>query len=120
MSTQMTPQKGAQCAVSTTDDGRPRGAPEPSWVDSVDEQLMMRDAACGGCGRRTRVCGGTEAADPRSQLVTTVEEISTLTRPNHPDDWTDLDSSAVDTVRVLAADAVHKVGNGHPGTAMSL
>jgi transketolase len=26
----------------------------------------------------------------------------------------------VDTVRVLAADAVHKVGNGHPGTAMSL
>jgi hypothetical protein len=26
----------------------------------------------------------------------------------------------VDTVRVLAADAVQKVGNGHPGTAMSL
>jgi len=26
----------------------------------------------------------------------------------------------VDTVRVLAADAVEKVGNGHPGTAMSL
>jgi transketolase len=54
------------------------------------------------------------------RLVTTVEEISTLTRPNHPDDWTDLDSTAVDTVRVLAADAVQKVGNGHPGTAMSL
>ena len=52
--------------------------------------------------------------------MTTVEEISALTRPNHPDDWTDLDSAAVDTVRVLAADAVHKVGNGHPGTAMSL
>jgi transketolase len=52
--------------------------------------------------------------------VTTVEEISALTRPNHPDDWTDLDSVAVDTVRVLAADAVQKVGNGHPGTAMSL
>ena len=34
--------------------------------------------------------------------------------------WTDLDSRAVDTVRVLAADAVQKVGNGHPGTAMSL
>jgi transketolase len=54
------------------------------------------------------------------RLVTTVEEISALTRPNHPDDWTDLDSAAVDTVRVLAADAVQKVGNGHPGTAMSL
>ena len=34
--------------------------------------------------------------------------------------WTDLDQRAVDTVRVLAADAVEKVGNGHPGTAMSL
>jgi len=34
--------------------------------------------------------------------------------------WTDLDVRAVDTVRVLAADAVQKVGNGHPGTAMSL
>jgi transketolase len=35
-------------------------------------------------------------------------------------DWTDLDAKAVDTVRVLAMDAVQKVGNGHPGTAMSL
>ncbi len=52
--------------------------------------------------------------------MTTLEEISSLTRPNHPDDWTDVDSQAVDTVRVLAADAVQKVGNGHPGTAMSL
>ena len=52
--------------------------------------------------------------------MTTVEEISALTRPNHPDDWADVDSEAVDTVRVLAADAVQKVGNGHPGTAMSL
>jgi transketolase len=34
--------------------------------------------------------------------------------------WTELDVRAVDTVRVLAADAVQKVGNGHPGTAMSL
>ncbi|KND35541.1 transketolase [Streptomyces anulatus] len=34
--------------------------------------------------------------------------------------WTDLDQRAVDTARVLAADAVQKVGNGHPGTAMSL
>jgi len=37
-----------------------------------------------------------------------------------PEGWTDLDSRAVDTVRLLAADAVQKVGNGHPGTAMSL
>ena len=35
-------------------------------------------------------------------------------------EWTDLDKKAVDTARVLAMDAVQKVGNGHPGTAMSL
>jgi len=34
--------------------------------------------------------------------------------------WDDLDARAVDTARILAADAVEKVGNGHPGTAMSL
>ena len=37
-----------------------------------------------------------------------------------PDDWTDTDARAIDTIRVLAADAVQKSGNGHPGTAMSL
>ena len=34
--------------------------------------------------------------------------------------WDELDGQAVDTARVLAADAVEKVGNGHPGTAISL
>jgi len=34
--------------------------------------------------------------------------------------WDELDDQAVDTARILAADAVEKVGNGHPGTAMSL
>ena len=34
--------------------------------------------------------------------------------------WSDVDVRAVDTARLLAADAVQKVGNGHPGTAMSL
>lgn len=34
--------------------------------------------------------------------------------------WDELDTRAVDTARVLAADAVEKVGNGHPGTAISL
>ena len=58
--------------------------------------------------------------DEEVSLVTTAEEITALTQPNHPDDWTEVDSVAVDTARVLAADAVQKVGNGHPGTAMSL
>ena len=52
--------------------------------------------------------------------MTALEQISALTQPHHPADWTELDSRAVDTARVLAADAVQKVGNGHPGTAMSL
>jgi transketolase len=34
--------------------------------------------------------------------------------------WTELDDRAVATARALAADAVQKVGNGHPGTAMAL
>jgi transketolase len=34
--------------------------------------------------------------------------------------WSDVDRKAVDTIRVLAMDAVEKAGNGHPGTAMSL
>ncbi|OMH26334.1 transketolase [Tersicoccus phoenicis] len=42
------------------------------------------------------------------------------TSSSHPLQWNELDRRAVDTIRVLAADAVQKVGNGHPGTAMSL
>ena len=34
--------------------------------------------------------------------------------------WNELDDRAVATARALAADAVQKVGNGHPGTAMAL
>lgn len=34
--------------------------------------------------------------------------------------WNELDDLAVKTAKVLAADAVEKVGNGHPGTAISL
>jgi transketolase len=52
--------------------------------------------------------------------VSDTNDVTRLTTPHLPDDWTDLDRRAVDTIRVLAADAVQKVGNGHPGTAMSL
>jgi transketolase len=41
-------------------------------------------------------------------------------RRNVPADWTETDTRAVDTARVLAADAVEHCGSGHPGTAMSL
>ncbi|WP_214369635.1 transketolase [Pseudonocardia sp. H11422] len=52
--------------------------------------------------------------------VSTPTDVSSLTRADVPEDWTELDHRAVDTVRILAADAVQKVGSGHPGTAMSL
>ena len=43
-----------------------------------------------------------------------------MTTANKSLEWNDLDKLAVNTARLLAADAVEKVGNGHPGTAMSL
>jgi transketolase len=55
---------------------------------------------------RERTCPGPNAGE-RNQPVSKLE-------------WTDVDQRAVDTVRTLAMDAVQKVGNGHPGTAMSL
>lgn len=47
-------------------------------------------------------------------------ELQALTERRYPDDWTDTDTRAVDTARILAADAVENCGSGHPGTAMSL
>jgi transketolase len=52
--------------------------------------------------------------------VKSVEGICDVKVSNHALDWTPADERAVDLVRVLAMDAVQKVGNGHPGTAMSL
>ncbi|MGO1733419.1 MAG: transketolase [Corynebacterium casei] len=43
-----------------------------------------------------------------------------MTERRYPDDWSEHDTRAIDTVRVLAADAVQNCGSGHPGTAMSL
>ena len=37
-----------------------------------------------------------------------------------PLNWSAEDQAAVNTARLLAADAVQAAGNGHPGTAMSL
>jgi len=48
------------------------------------------------------------------------EEHTDVAATNPALNWSDLDRKAVDTVRVLAMDAVEKSGNGHPGTAMSL
>ena len=37
-----------------------------------------------------------------------------------PASWNELDSRAISTAKILAADAVERVGNGHPGAAISL
>lgn len=47
-------------------------------------------------------------------------EVAELTKDSNPSNWTELDSKAVATARMLAADAVENCGSGHPGTAMSL
>ncbi|CAB0800245.1 transketolase [Corynebacterium diphtheriae] len=52
--------------------------------------------------------------------MTLSPELQALTSRHYPSDWDDLDTQAVDTARVLAADAVQNCGSGHPGTAMSL
>ena len=49
-----------------------------------------------------------------------MSDIAHATEANYPADWSELDTQAVNTIRVLAADAVEKCGSGHPGTAMSL
>jgi transketolase len=54
-----------------------------------------------------------------SETASTSEN-NPLLRRNVPADWTETDTRAVDTARVLAADAVEHCGSGHPGTAMSL
>ncbi|AKK06002.1 transketolase [Corynebacterium mustelae] len=52
--------------------------------------------------------------------MTLSPELAAHTVRNYPSDWTELDTKAIDTARILAADAVQKCGSGHPGTAMSL
>jgi transketolase len=70
-------------------------------------------------GRKARFVTATDASSTQT-AGEDPDEVEALITPHRPDDWSDLDQRAVDTVRVLAADAVQKVGSGHPGTAMSL
>ncbi|WP_209440690.1 transketolase [Streptomyces mutabilis] len=56
----------------------------------------------------------------RDNVIESTDDVVRLTTKRLPEDWTELDQRAVDTARVLAADAVEHCGSGHPGTAMSL
>src|SRR5690625_1167143 len=56
----------------------------------------------------------------RSRTGPDVHEGDPVSETSNTTGWNDVDLRAVDTARILAADAVQKVGSGHPGTAMSL
>ncbi|GAB3588396.1 transketolase [Amycolatopsis endophytica] len=56
----------------------------------------------------------------KESISASTDQVVRLTTERLPADWTELDRRAVDTARVLAADAVEHCGSGHPGTAMSL
>jgi transketolase len=62
-------------------------------------------------GVETRLIGGPEMAPDSNEKGPNI--VAAL-------QWNSIDDKAVNTARLLAADAVEKVGNGHPGTAMSL
>jgi transketolase len=62
----------------------------------------------------------TESEAPAEAASDTPTGSPAQPRPTLPDGFGDLDRKAIDTARVLAMDAVQKVGNGHPGTAMSM
>ncbi len=82
----------------------------------------MQDSTANG--RQARVLFGTpgpKLSAPEALAVPDREGPGNVPQTQEQElNWTKLDDRAVDTVRVLAADAVEKVGNGHPGTAMSL
>ena len=71
---------------------------------------------CSGATPCDGLCGVVGATTDR-QCSTSVNEGS---NPVATLQWDPIDDKSVDTARLLAADAVEKVGNGHPGTAMSM
>lgn len=112
----------------------PQNFSPPTTARLIFSLAMVRRSAHPGVKRRwpgERGRGGdgyagiairpsTEQGTGDSTTVATNDEIRALTQQVYPDDWTDLDTKAVNTARILAADAVQHCGSGHPGTAMSL
>jgi Transketolase, thiamine diphosphate binding domain len=72
--------------------------------EHAQDQEHVQDTADPGTRRAGLRSRDRALAPPRAELA----------------GWKDADVRAVDTARLLAADAVEKAGNGHPGTAMSL
>jgi transketolase len=114
--------------------GRAPGRPESSARTPPAGHREPADTLCNSSPFLSRlglVAGAPRPADALAGVTEAPPE-ATRPRPRRPGtppegtqhvsklEWTDLDQRAVDTARVLAMDAVQKVGNGHPGTAMAL
>ncbi|MCW2577245.1 MAG: tkt [Modestobacter sp.] len=66
---------------------------------------------------------GTKSTEPEAPAEAASDTPTGSPRqpsPTLPEGFGELDRRAIDTARILAMDAVQKVGNGHPGTAMSM
>ena len=107
----------AEACRPACDTVEPRESPSGSRTRGRGPPWVGSSLAGHGVGSQSVPRQGCDLAapDPTHERtpVTTSDALPPL-------DWTELDERAVDTVRVLAMDAVQKVGNGHPGTAMSL
>src|SRR3954454_9464724 len=113
-----------------------RGLVSPTYAATTSFTVARSASGCWAAeadwstyvtGILERECGHRDGAWTSGSLTLDVSRLGIGRTPernlvsNPPAlDWTELDEKAVDTVRVLAMDAVQKVGNGHPGTAMSL
>jgi transketolase len=75
------------------------GAPQPTTANQTDR------------------AAGTKSTRPEASAEAASDAPTgspSQPRPTLPEGMSDLDRRAIDTVRVLAMDAVQKVGNGHP------
>src|SRR3954454_18541170 len=113
-----------------------RGLVSPTYAATTSFTVARSASGCWAAeadwstyvtGILERECGHRDGAWTSGSLTLDVSRLGIGRTPernlvsNPPAlDWTNLDQKAVDTARVLAMDAVQKVGNGHPGTAMSL
>src|SRR3954453_20164896 len=107
------------CAPSSARGGSPpapRAGPTPTDPRGSTERHMTSQTT-------PATDDATQATQPEAPAEAATDTPTGSPRQPHPtlpDGFTDLDRRAIDTARVLAMDAVQKVGNGHPGTAMSM
>ncbi len=116
-----TPRRARATWTSSCADAEPAGGRGSTAVTRTSAAGRARETAPQGHRSSPTLAGRLAGPGPlygplrppASPTRTSVSAPTALT-------WTDLDQRAVDTARVLAMDAVERVGNGHPGTAMSL